>query len=85
VHGSSLRRRSCFRALVFNVITEIRQKIFTTLSNSKSLKVSGTDTDRSATYDLLLVFHAVDFHVLTVLINIPPLLGLMKQLSTATM
>jgi len=36
------------------IITEILQKNLT-IDDSRSLKVTGTDTDRSATYDFLLV------------------------------
>jgi len=42
-----------------SVIMEICQKILTLMPRlSRSLKVIGTDTDRSATYDFLLVFHS---------------------------
>ena len=39
-------------------ITEILQKRPYTTCLSRSLKVTGTDTDRSATYDFLLVFYS---------------------------
>jgi len=42
-----------------SVIMEICQKILTPHAQLfKSLKVIGTDTDRSATYDFLLVLHS---------------------------
>ena len=42
-----------------SVITEIRQKNFLPLTSrlSVSFKVTGTETDQSATYDFLLAFH----------------------------
>jgi len=48
------RSRSNGRCIIF---TEIRRKKIGTLVSrrSRSLKVNGTDTDRSATYDFLLV------------------------------
>jgi len=46
----------------YEVLTEIRQKKELTLRVptylSRSLKVTGTDTDRSATYDFLLAIHS---------------------------
>jgi len=42
-----------------SVIIEICQKILTPHARlSGSLKVTGTNTDRSAAYDFLLVFHS---------------------------
>jgi len=48
-----------FTSNIWCVITEILWKSLTLASRLlKSLKVIGTDTDRSATYDFLLVFHS---------------------------
>ena len=51
-----------FRSNGTSVINEIHLKHLTLASRlPRSLKVGGTDTDRSATYDLLLTFYLVPF------------------------